>query len=83
VRAVTYYSEGVSAAGSNVEGLISRKYFPYYVQKNYQAPFVWVQFDVTPNTLVNIECRALANNIEQERQNKRGMTKFTLFIKNK
>ena len=47
-------------------------------QKGYKAPFVWVQFDVNPENLVNIECRAHADNIEYERVNKRGLTKISI-----
>ena len=38
-------------------------------------------FDVTPNTLVNIECKAFADNIDNsDRLNRRGQTKFSLYI---
>jgi len=30
--------------------------------------------------MVNIECRALAENIEYERVNRRGLTKFTVYV---
>ncbi len=52
-------------------------------QKNYRAPFVWVRVEVTPNTLVNVECKAYAENIEIERLNRRGLTKFALNIQKK
>jgi len=63
------------------EGLLDRKYFPFYGQKTYRAPFVWVQFEIPSNTLVNIECKAIADNIDNtDRLNRRGQTKFSLFI---
>lgn len=80
IREVTYYSEGNVGA---TEGRLQTKYYPFYAQKNYQAPFVWARFDVTPNTLVNVECKAVADNIDYERLNKRGLTKFALFVSNK
>ena len=42
-----------------------------------------VQFDASPNTLINVICRAHAKNIDSEdRRNLRGMTKFTFFVQN-
>jgi len=79
LRQVIYHSE--ESLNSNVQGQLLGKYFPYYNQKGYRAPFVWVQFDIAPNTLVNIECRGVADNIDtSDRLNRRGMTKFSLFV---
>lgn len=79
MRKITYHSE--DSLNNKVEGHLLVKYFPYYNQKGYRAPFVWVQFDIAPNTLVNIECRAYAENIDNEdRLYRRGMTKFSLYI---
>lgn len=42
-----------------------------------------VQLDASPNTLINVLCRAHAENIDSEdRRNLRGMTKFSIFIQN-
>ena len=38
---------------------------------------------MTLNTVVNIECRAFADNIEYEKRDRRGLTKFSLFIEKK
>lgn len=79
LRSVIYHSEG--ALNNTAEGLLQPKYYPYLNQKGYRAPFVWAQFDITPNMLVNIECRAFAENIDnQDRLYRRGMTKFSLYI---
>lgn len=76
---VKYYSE--KNDDETKAGAILSKYFPYFGQKLYRAPFIWAQFSVTPNTLVNIECKAYADNIDnKDRINKRGQTKFSLFI---
>jgi hypothetical protein len=58
------------------------KYYPFMGSKAYRAPFVFATFDVAPNTLVNIECRAFdAGNIDNtDRLNRRGMTKFSVFV---
>lgn len=76
----TYHSEG--DVNSDVEGKILPQYFPFTSQKGYQAPFIWVQFDVNPNTLINIVCKAYSSNIDNtDRVNRRGQTKFTLYVK--
>jgi hypothetical protein len=33
--------------------------------------------------MVNVECRAFADNIDYEKRNRRGLTKFSLFVDNK
>jgi sodium/potassium-transporting ATPase subunit beta len=81
IKSVTYYSEG--RLNDNKHGLLDSKYFPFFSQKSYRAPFIFVQFDLTPNTLVNVECKAYAENIENDdRLNRRGQTKFSLYISN-
>jgi sodium/potassium-transporting ATPase subunit beta len=82
VKGVTYYSEGEGGVSmeSKEFGTIDIKYFPFYSQKEYRAPFVWVQFDVTPDTLVNLECRGYAKNIEHERMTRRGLTKIVVKV---
>lgn len=53
-------------------------------QKSYRAPFIFAQFDIPANTLVNIECKAFAKNIDNaDRLNRRGMTKFSILVSNK
>lgn len=79
LKGVVYHS--VDDVNNKVEGILDKKFFPFYGQKTYRAPFVWVQFDIPSNTLVNIECKAYANNIDNsDRMNRRGQTKFALFI---
>ena len=79
LKNVVYHS--ADSVNNDKEGLLDRKYFPYYGQKTYRAPFVWIQFDIPSNTLVNIECKAFADNIDNsDRLNRRGQTKFSLFI---
>jgi len=78
LKGVTYHSEGL--LNNKEHGMIHKKYFPFYAQKSYRSPIVFAQFDIPANTMVNIECKAYANNIDNDdRMNRRGMTKFTLF----
>ncbi|RNA20765.1 sodium potassium-transporting ATPase subunit beta-3 [Brachionus plicatilis] len=82
LKQVSYHSIG--DIDNQEFGSLDKKFFPFYGQKAYRAPFVWVQFDVSPNTLINIECKAYADNIDNEdRMNRRGQTKFAFFISNK
>jgi sodium/potassium-transporting ATPase subunit beta len=64
-------------------GGIDFKYFPYRNQPGYLAPLVFVHFKkIEPFTLINVECKAYAKNIDnQDRQNRRGMVKFQLFVR--
>lgn len=80
VKKVTYHSE--DNLNNTSEGQIQAKHFPFWGKKqsSYRAPFIWVEFDVSPNTLVNIECKAFAGNIDHDRQTRRGQTKFSLYI---
>lgn len=76
LKFITYHSEGVS---SDESGFLSAKYFPYFSQKSYRAPFVWVQFDLASNIMVNVRCKAEAENIDNEdNSNMRGQTVFSL-----
>lgn len=72
-----YYGDNES---SDQHGLINFKYYPFYAQKDYRAPFVMAQFEVKPNVLVNIECRAFAGNIKYERVTRRGLTKIVIQV---
>lgn len=78
---MSYHSENNL---SNKEGgFLDFKYFPYYSQDSYRAPFVFAEVSLVPNTLVNVRCRAFADNIDNEdRMNLRGMTKFAVFLEN-
>ncbi|KAF8781977.1 Sodium/potassium-transporting ATPase subunit like protein [Argiope bruennichi] len=60
---------------------ISMLYYPFVNQKNYLSPFVFVQFlDITRGVLVKIECRAWAENIEYNKQDKSGGVHFQLLV---
>jgi sodium/potassium-transporting ATPase subunit beta len=80
IGAIEYYS---SVQGRNDVGGISFKYFPYRNQENYLSPLVFVHFkNASVNTLINVECKAYAKNIEnKDRMNRRGMARFQLYIK--
>lgn len=78
LRMVTYHSEGNLNAQ---KGYLSTKFFPFYGQKNYRAPFVFAEFNVAENVLINVRCRAFANNIDNEdNTNQRGQTSFTFYV---
>lgn len=79
-RGATYYSP--DKITTKESGSLDEKYFPYMNQPSYRAPFVFAQFDIPANTLVNIECRAydLDNIDNTDRLNRRGMTKFSLYV---
>jgi len=82
MKAIKYHSE------NNLEnteaGYLNGKYFPYFNQKGYRAPFVFVEIEPELNTLVNIRCIASAKNIDNaDRTNLRGMTKFSIYLTNK
>jgi hypothetical protein len=48
----------------------------------YQAPYIWVQFNnPTPNVLINVICRAYAENIIFDRKKSRNPTLFKIYIK--
>lgn len=82
LKGVTYHSVG--DLNNRIEGTLDRKFFPYMGQKGYRAPFVWAQFDIPANVLVNIECKAYADNIDnKDRLNRRGQTKFAIQITNR
>jgi len=81
IKKIIYHSEGFLNQTS--EGRIMNKYYPFWAktQSSYRAPFIWVVFDVEPNTLINVECKAYADNIDNsDRLNRRGQTRFTLFV---
>lgn len=81
LKNVIYHSE--NHLNNTMAGYLDAKYFPFYAQTTYRAPLVFAQFEIPPNTLVNIECKAYAENIDnQDRMNRRGQTKFSLFVEN-
>lgn len=79
VGQLDYYS---SYPGTEIGG-IDFKYFPYRNQPGYLQPLVFVHFkSLSVNTLINVECKAYAKNIDNtDKVNKRGMVKFQLFIR--
>lgn len=78
IKEIEYYS----LSKSNKVGCIPRRYFPYRNQDKYLSPLVFVHFkDIAQNTLINVECKAYAKNIDNtDKQNLRGMVKFQLFV---
>jgi len=58
-------------------------FFPFMNQDNYKSPFVMVQLLVpesSRHTLINIECKAWAKNINYERQNRLGSVHFEILV---
>ncbi|KAK7484749.1 hypothetical protein BaRGS_00024034 [Batillaria attramentaria] len=56
-------------------------YYPFKNQKGYLSPLVFVQFNsVRPNVAMMLECRALAPNINFDRQDKEGGVHFELLV---
>ena len=47
----------------------------------YQAPYVWAQFlNPKPNVLINVICRAYAENIDFDKKTSRGLTRFQIYV---
>ena len=80
-----YYSISKDAEKySNDFGVLPFYYYPYLNQKNYEAPLIFLQFNVGKETdiLTNVLCKAYAANIDSnDKLNKRGMTQFMLYVK--
>jgi sodium/potassium-transporting ATPase subunit beta len=56
-------------------------YFPYTNAPGYLAPITMVQFlNPAPGVLINIECKAWANNIQQSRSDRLGVASFELLV---
>ena len=74
---IDYYS----AYPNREIGGIPFRYFPYRNQPDYLSPLVFVHFkNITLNVLINVECKAYANNIDnKDRLNRRGMTRIQLY----
>jgi sodium/potassium-transporting ATPase subunit beta len=81
VKGVIYHNE---VAGYDV-GVLEGKHYPFMGHRGYRAPFIFAQFEIPADTLVNIECRAfdLDKIDSKDRLNRRGMTKFSLYVTSK
>lgn len=55
-------------------------FFPYLNREGYIPPLIAVQFDVEYGVLINIECKAWANNIIHDRSERRGSVHFELMV---
>jgi sodium/potassium-transporting ATPase subunit beta len=81
---LVYYSS-VSAKYDKLYsvGMLPVFYYPYLNQDEYRQPLVFISFfNIPPNTLINVICRAYASNIDNEdKQMLRGMTRIQLFMK--
>jgi len=78
---LAYYSPGLD--GGQFEG-IPNYFYPYQNQKGYKTPFLFVKF-LKPrlNTLIQVECKAWAENIEYDRTQRVGSVHFELLIDTK
>ncbi|CAF1401509.1 unnamed protein product, partial [Adineta ricciae] len=79
---IRYYSEDniLDTCGS-----LKKSWFPYTGKQNrtdvYQAPYVWAQFlNPKPNVLINVICRAYAENIDFDKKTGRGLTRFQIYV---
>lgn len=62
-------------------GGIETKHYPFLNQPGYQSPYVMVHFKgPKKNTLIYIECKAWASNVQHDRYNRKGIITFELFI---
>lgn len=62
-------------------GGLETKYYPFLNQPGYQSPYVMVHFKQPKwDTLIYVECKAWAKNVEHDRYNRKGMASFELFI---
>lgn len=61
--------------------LINANYYPYTNQPGYLSPFVMVHFEQPARgVLINVECKAWAQNIRHDRQDREGSVHFELLI---
>jgi len=61
--------------------LINANYFPYTNQPGYLSPFVMVHFtQPSRGVLINVECKAWADNISHDRMDREGSVHFELLI---
>lgn len=76
---IEYYSE----MNTTKIGGFHRNFFPYLNQDGYRSPLVFVHFKkIETNILINVECRAYAQNIEHNDaiEYKRGSVHFELVV---
>ena len=60
---------------------ISANYFPFTNQQGYTAPFVMVQFQSPKRgVVINVECKAWAENIRYNRKDVEGTVHFELLV---
>lgn len=60
---------------------IPANHFPFTNQEGYQAPFIMVQFlQVSRGILVNVECKAWAENMRYNRKEAEGSVHFELLV---
>jgi len=80
---IVYYSPVSNELNTDVIGYVPFFYYPYLNQAHYTQPLVFVEFRGLPvNMLVNVVCRAYAQNIDSEDSlNRRGLTVFKLFAR--
>lgn len=75
---LAYYSPGDT---KNEFPGIPNYYYPYKNQDGYQTPFLFVKFNSPRrNTLIQVECKAWAENIEADRTLRLGSVHFELQI---
>jgi len=88
-RSVWTYCDGENPADKENIGQITyypmagipSYYFPFNRQENYVSPYLMVQFNrVIPGVLINIECKAFAGNIYQDRVMRLGSVHFELMV---
>jgi len=78
---LAYYSPGREKF--EFEG-IPNYYYPYQNQEGYKTPFLFVKFmNPRPNTLIQVECKAWAENIQYDRTQRLGSVHFELLIDTK
>jgi len=76
-----YYTPGVKGINKDF-GMIPNYYFPFSKQEYYQSPFIFVRFPkLMRNVLIQVECRAWAQNLDYDRQFRLGSgTHFELML---
>jgi sodium/potassium-transporting ATPase subunit beta len=61
--------------------LLPKKHYPYTNQPGYLSPFVMIQLqNPHKGTLINVECKAWANNIKHDRSEREGSVHFEVMI---
>jgi sodium/potassium-transporting ATPase subunit beta len=82
LKAIKYHYDRKDLDFIDNEGVLEGRHYPFMGHRSYRAPFIFAQFDIPADTLVNIECRAydLDKIDSKDRLNCRGMTKFSLYV---